>query len=345
MRQLCLLAFMLALLVVGLGAYTRLTDAGLGCPDWPGCYGFHYIPSSADDHSLAAERFPDAPLEVAKARNEMVHRYAAGTLGLLILAMALLSLKPAYRAQRVPAWLLLLLVSGQAILGMLTVTLNLLPLVVMGHLLGGFTILSLLFLLYCRTGPTPARVGVAGLAPWYLAGLGALVIQIALGGWTAANYAAMACLELPVCQGDWLAQWQWSAFHPHGVAADNYQYGVLSQAERISIHAAHRLWAVLTTILLLTLAWQLRRRPGLQGWALALLLGVLLQVSLGVANVLLHLPLAVAVAHNGGAAGLLLILVGIGERGWRTRTCPTGHDRWRSQQHQDDKGDIPREAI
>ncbi|GAA3544072.1 COX15/CtaA family protein [Zobellella aerophila] len=345
MRQLCLLAFMLALLVVGLGAYTRLTDAGLGCPDWPGCYGFHYIPSSADDHSLAAARFPDAPLEVAKARNEMVHRYAAGTLGLLILAMALLSLKPAYRAHRLPAWILLLLVAGQAILGMLTVTLNLLPLVVMGHLLGGFAILSLLFLLYCSSRPAPARGGVAGLAPWYLVAFGALVIQIALGGWTAANYAAMACLELPVCQGDWLAQWQWSAFHPHGVTADNYQYGVLSQEERVSIHVAHRLWAGLTTVLLLALAWQLWRRPGLKGWGLLLLLGVLLQVSLGVANVLLHLPLAVAVAHNGGAAGLLLILVGIGERGWRIGACPAGGALWGPQQHQADKGDIPREAI
>lgn len=322
MRQLCLLAFVLALVVVGLGAYTRLTDAGLGCPDWPGCYGFHYIPSSASDHGLAAERFPDQPLEVAKARNEMVHRYAAGILGLLILAMALLSLKRAHQPLRVPLILLLLLVAGQATLGMLTVTLNLLPLVVMGHLLGGFTILSLLFLLFWRTGTAPATRAGVGLAPWYLAALCALVIQIALGGWTAANYAAMACLELPVCQGDWLSQWQWSAFHPHGVPADNYQYGVLSQAERVSIHAAHRLWAGLTTVLLLVLAWRLWRRPGLRGWALLLCLGVLLQVSLGVANILLHLPLAVAVAHNGGAAGLLLILVGIGERGWRAGCAP-----------------------
>jgi heme a synthase len=320
MRKLCLFAFALTLVVVVLGAYTRLTDAGLGCPDWPGCYGFHTVPKSEQAQRLAAERFPDSPLEPVKARNEMVHRYAAGLLGVTILLMALWSLKAVHRAYRLPAWLLLALVTGQATLGMLTVTLNLLPFVVMGHLLGGFTILALLFLAICQgrqAMPEPPRV--AGLGGWYLAGLGALVLQIALGGWTAANYAALSCLELPVCQGDWLGQWQWSAFHPHGVPAETYQYGVLSQEERVTIHAAHRLWALVTALLLLALAWRLWQRRGMKGWGACLALGVAGQLALGVANVVLHLPLAVAMAHNAGAAALLLILTGTGERLWRYR--------------------------
>jgi cytochrome c oxidase assembly protein subunit 15 len=317
MRSLGLFALALTLVVVVLGAYTRLTDAGLGCPDWPGCYGFHGVPKSEQARQLAAERFPDSPLEPVKARNEMVHRYAAGLLGMTILLMALGSLRPAHRTWRLAAWLLLALVLGQATLGMLTVTLNLLPFVVMGHLLGGFTILALLFLLACRGRPS-AGPPVRGLWGWYLAGLTALVVQIALGGWTAANYAAMACLELPVCQGDWLGQWQWSAFHPHGVPAESYQYGVLSQPERITIHAAHRLWAMVTVLALLALAWRLWA-SGLRGWSLALLLGTGLQLALGVMNVVWHLPLAVAVAHNAGAAALLLILTGTGERLWRDR--------------------------
>ncbi|MDP5292807.1 COX15/CtaA family protein [Oceanimonas sp. CHS3-5] len=338
MQKLCAFAFVLTLVVVVLGAYTRLTDAGLGCPDWPGCYGFHYVPATAGEHALAAERFPDAPLEVTKARNEMIHRYAAGTLGLTILLMALGSLRPAHRRYRLPAFVLLALVMGQATLGMLTVTLNLLPFVVMGHLLGGFTILSLLFWMLCRgranTGPRPDVGGLSGL---FRLALVALVLQIALGGWTAANYAAMACTELPVCQDDWAGQWQWSAFHPHGMPAETYQYGVLSQAERTTIHAAHRLWAMVTAVLLLALAWRLARRPGLRGWGLAMGAMVLLQLALGVANVVLHLPLWVAVAHNGGAAVLLLIVTGTGERLERHREA-IWHGAWQYPRREHESG-------
>lgn len=325
MHRLCLFAFTLTLIVVILGAYTRLTDAGLGCPDWPGCYGFNYAPSSLSDHDAAALRFPDSPVDFTKARNEMVHRYAAGTLGVTILLMALWSLRHAHRHLRKVTWGLLALVCGQATLGMLTVTLNLLPLVVMGHLLGGFTLLALLFWLWMstRTPKTtysePASFhGMRGSGLLALAIL-VLLIQIALGGWTAANYAAMACVELPVCQGDWLSQWQWSAFHPHGVPADSYQYGVLSAPERITIHVAHRLWAMVTALVLLSLAWQLWRQPLLRRWGVWLALGLLLQLTLGVANVVLHLPLLLAVAHNAGAAFLLLILTGVAQRVWKIR--------------------------
>lgn len=319
MRRLTLFAFVLTLVVVVLGAYTRLTDAGLGCPDWPGCYGFNYVPSSAQDHDVAALRFPDQPVEFIKARNEMVHRYAAGILGITILLMALWSLRAVNRHYRALAWVLLALVCGQAALGMLTVTLNLLPFVVMGHLLGGFTILALLFWLLMRSRASGAVYRGSQVGGWLRIALVALLLQIALGGWTAANYAAMACVELPVCQGDWLNQWQWSAFHPHGVPAETYQYGVLSAAERITIHVTHRLWAMVTALILFVLAWRLWQQPLLRYWGVLLALGVVLQLALGVANVVLHLPLPVAVAHNAGAALLLLILTGVAERVWYAR--------------------------
>lgn len=314
MRRLCLFAFALTLTVVLLGAYTRLTDAGLGCPDWPGCYGFNYVPNSAQEHQLAASRFPDNPVDLVKAGNEMLHRYAAGTLGGVILLLALCSLRASCRAYRTWAWVLLVLVGLQATLGMLTVTLNLLPFVVMGHLLGGFSILAILFLLLCKSRTIRRSYGGPNLSSLWRLALAVLVLQIALGGWTAANYAAMACLELPVCQGDWLSQWQWSAFHPHGVPADTYQYGVLSADERVTIHVAHRLWAMVTAVVLLTLAWRCSQVSELRLWGILLALGLVLQLALGVANVWWHLPLPLAVAHNAGAAGLLLIMTGTGER-------------------------------
>lgn len=334
MPSICLMAFVLTLLVVLLGAYTRLTDAGLGCPDWPGCYGFNAVPKSDIAQQLAARRFPDRPLDVIKAGNEMLHRYAAASLGLLILVLALCSLRERHRGYRLGAWVLLALVMLQGSLGMLTVTLNLLPFIVLGHLLGGMTILALLFLLWRRARPEAPNAyrnlhhhrqdGGRTLRPlWFLALL-ALIIQIALGGWTAANYAALACVELPVCQGDWLSQWQWSAFHPHGIPADTYQYGVLTAAERITIHVAHRLWALVTVGLLLSLAWRCRHFAELRRWGIWLALAVLLQLSLGVANVWWHLPLPLAVAHNGGAALLLLMVTGIGEELWRGREAVCG---------------------
>ncbi|WP_319782677.1 COX15/CtaA family protein [Oceanisphaera sp. IT1-181] len=343
MRQLCLFAFALTLLVVLLGAYTRLTDAGLGCPDWPGCYGFNYVPESASEQQLAASRFPDKPLDLAKAGNEMLHRYAAGSLGMIILVLALCSLQARHRAYCTGAWALLALVILQATLGMLTVTLNLLPFIVLGHLLGGFSILALLFLLLLRARSRAAQYGDPRsrlhtlqhshqhsqqqlhlqygrqlLALWWVALL-VLIIQIALGGWTAANYAALACVELPVCQGDWLSQWQWSAFHPHGMPAASYQYGVLSSDERITIHVAHRLWAMVTAVVLCTLAWRCYQVRELQHWGAWLALAVVMQLALGVANVWWHLPLPLAVGHNAGAAFLLLIVTGTGDQLCRAR--------------------------
>ncbi len=323
MRKLAYFGVLLAFCVVALGAFTRLTDAGLGCPDWPGCYG-HYTVPTTDHHIARAEAaFPDRPVEAHKAWNEMIHRYFAGTLGLLVLAMAVLAL-----VRKAPqaglALLLLALVTFQALLGMWTVTLNLKPVVVMAHLLGGFATLSLLWLLGLRL----SGWRLPGGDPWLrryqgfaLAALGVLVVQIALGGWTASNYAALVCTQLPICEGDW-----WTRLHPVDAfnllspPADNYEFGVLDYEARMTIHISHRIWALVTAAVLLALGWTFlkkARTATMKKLALAMLALLTVQLGLGVANVVLSLPLTVAVAHNLVAALLLLSLVTINYALWR----------------------------
>ncbi len=308
-----LFACVLAYAVILLGAYTRLADAGLGCPDWPGCYGQLTVPASPEqvvDKAWLAQR----PLEPDKGWKEMVHRYFAAVLGLVILVVVVWSWRRRRSNPEQAVWLptlLLALVVLQAILGMWTVTLLLKPLVVLGHLLGGFATLALLALLAMRSMPrrppgVPERWR-AGAAVALLV----LVAQIALGGWTSSNYAALACLDFPTCQGSWLPPMDFDeAFVLWRGLGVNYEYGVLEHPARTAIHVAHRVGALVT---LLVLGWLvfaiLRARRGLGG--LAALIGCLLlvQAGLGVANVLLHLPLGVATAHNGVAALLLVSLV------------------------------------
>ena len=315
--RLVLAASLLALLVVLLGAYTRLSHAGLGCPDWPGCYGFPGVPMSESQQALAGARFPDAPLDVARGWIEMVHRYFAGLLGLLVLAVAVQALRRrALPGQplRLPL-LLLALVILQAAFGMWTVTLRLWPQVVTAHLLGGFATLSLLVLLGLRLSGRVARCaappGLRGLAA---AGLALLVVQIALGGWVSSNYAALACVDLPTCHGVWWPPSDFAnGFHLTQQIGPNYLGGQLDNAARTAIHLGHRLGALAVAALLLALAVRLWRAglPRLAGLLLAMLL---LQLGLGVANVLLHLPLGVALAHHLGAALLLQVLVLINYR-------------------------------
>jgi len=301
----------LALVVVVLGAYVRLSHAGLGCPDWPGCYGEMIVPADADG---AAALYPERPLETHKAWKEMIHRYAAGLLGLLILALALVAWRQrAYPGQPVIIPLVLLaLVIFQALLGMWTVTLLLKPLVVMGHLLGGLLIVSLLFWLTLKTFRLSSAQGSVALTPWVIAGLCVLVLQIALGGWTSANYAALACPDFPVCQGEW---WPPMDFREaftfwRGIGID-YEGGVLAGDARTAINMSHRIGAVFTSIVLLAIVFRallidsriMRRIAGI----IACLL--VAQVSLGITNIIKVLPLTVAVAHNAVAALLLLSVV------------------------------------
>jgi len=304
-RPLLLFTTGLAFAVILLGAYVRLSDAGLGCPDWPGCYGqispWHADARIADAHSAD----PLGPVSHAKAWKEMLHRYLAGSLGLLILAIAILAWRRLPPSRRVLPGLLLALVLFQALLGMWTVTQQLKPVIVAAHLLGGMATLALLAWLLFRERATTFPVG----APIPLArGLLLLVLlQIALGGWVSANYAALACPDLPTCQGAW--------WPPADFAAGfslRHPLGGLSAEALTAIHLLHRLGAVLVLAGALLLAARLASIAA--GASVALLAIVGSQFLLGVANVLLGLPLLVAAAHNAGAAALLLCLVWINVR-------------------------------
>ena len=325
--RLVLLACLRAFVVVMLGAYTRLADAGLGCPDWPGCYGQLLVP---DEETQVTDKayLEQRPLEPAKGWKEMVHRYFAGTLGLVILVIAVWSWLRRHEPDQ-PVWLpvfLLVLVIFQAALGMWTVTLLLKPVVVMGHLLGGFATLSLLVLLALRSRLMTTNAAVDNLQTRWrvaaLAGLLVLVAQIALGGWTSSNYAALACPDFPQCQGEWWPQTDFrEAFVLWRGIGVNYEFGVLDSAARTAIHLTHRIGAVVTVVLVGGLAlWLVWRAEGtLQKAGVMVGALLLLQVALGIGNIVLYLPLPVAVAHNAGAALLLLSLVWLNYQLWRQR--------------------------
>ncbi len=311
----------LALFVVVLGAYVRLSGAGLGCPDWPGCYGQLTVPQNEAAVAQANAGYPERPLEAPKAWKEMVHRYFAGTLGLLILVLALVAWRHRNQRLQPPVALPLFLVSlviFQALLGMWTVTLLVKPVIVVAHLLGGMATLGLLAWLALRTGPIlplPMRDAKAlrAFRPLAVMGLIVVVAQIALGGWTSANYAALICPDFPTCQGQW---WPSMDFREaftlwRGIGID-YEGGVLGNDARVTIHVIHRLGALVTLLYLGWLAWRLfANGRSLVARNLGVLLGLVLlvQIGLGIANVLFSLPLALATAHNGVAALLLMTLV------------------------------------
>ncbi|GIX22403.1 MAG: heme A synthase [Gammaproteobacteria bacterium] len=308
-RPVAAVACLLAFAVVVLGAYVRLSHAGLGCPDWPGCYGHLVVPDHPAALEAAARAHPDRPLDAPKAWKEMVHRYAAGLLGVLVFALAALAWWNRPQAPAGVALALAALIVGQALLGMLTVTWLLKPLVVTAHLLGGFATLALLWYLVLKTwGLAPPARPVGALAWWVLA---ALLLQIALGGWTSSNYAALACYGFPQCSGRWWPPMDFSeAFVLWRGLGIDYEGGVLDHPARIAIHMSHRLGAVLVTVLWLALAWRAWRAGGVwRAWSVAAVLLLLAQITLGVVNVTFALPLAAATAHNAVAALLLCALV------------------------------------
>ncbi|MBU3020312.1 heme A synthase [Aestuariibacter sp. A3R04] len=315
MRKLVLFSLILAVVVIVLGAYTRLTDAGLGCPDWPGCYGLLTVPTKAEHVDTANLAFPERPVEAAKAWNEMIHRYFAGALGVCIFTIAILAVKNRRAGQSVRLPLFLVgLVLFQAALGMWTVTLNLLPVVVMAHLLGGFSILACLFLYHLKLREPvrrPRRINM--LTKCALVGMAILLMQIGLGGWTSANYAALACTDFPVCEDGWAERLDFSgAFSvPY---AETYEFGAHGYGERMTMHIVHRAGAVVTFLYLLWLGFRLWRQDVSSSMKTAgtMLIAILmLQVTLGVSNIVLSLPVFVAVAHNLVAACLLLVMVWI----------------------------------
>lgn len=312
MKKLVVFSLFLAFVVIILGAYTRLTDAGLGCPDWPGCYGHLTVPSQVEHVDAANAAYPDRPVEAFKAWNEMIHRYFAGSLGLCILALAIIAVvkREPSRPFKLPLALLGLVIF-QAALGMWTVTMNLLPVVVMGHLLGGFTVLSCLFILYLRLSE-PGSAAAVKLPVIALTGIGILVLQIALGGWTSANYAALACTEFPFCEGDWTGKLDIAGAYSIP-EAQNYEYGAHDYPERMTMHIAHRVGAIITFAYLLFVGLTLFKRQSATFKKAAGLLCLVLavQVGLGISNIVFSLPLFVAVAHNAVAACLLLVMIWI----------------------------------
>lgn len=313
--RLVLAAVLLTFCVVVLGAYVRLSDAGLGCPDWPGCYGHLTVPQSDAALQHAEQAFPDKPLHSHKAWKEMVHRYFAGTLGLLILAICITGWRNRRRWHTPVALptVLLGVVTLQAALGMWTVTLLLKPAVVSAHLIGGMTTLALLtWLAHRRFGTHPSIYGANfnSLRPWARLGLAILAVQIFLGGWTSSNYAALACTDFPTCQGGLLPLMDFAnAFHmirELGETADGEQ---LTLAALTAIHWTHRLGALVTLLYLGWLAHKTMRTNGLGDLGVAIAGLLVVQVGLGISNVLFSLPLPVAVAHNAVAALLLISLV------------------------------------
>jgi cytochrome c oxidase assembly protein subunit 15 len=306
----------LALAVVMLGAYVRLTDAGLGCPDWPGCYGRLVVPHPATTAEELGSEYT-RPLEAGKAWREMIHRYLASTLGLICVGLAViawLNRRDPSQPWRVPVALVALVIF-QGLLGMWTVTLLLKPIVVVAHLLGGFATLALLASLgRWRTGRFPQSTG--GLRLLGITAAAALVLQISLGGWTSANYAALACPDFPTCQTQWwpeIADFADGFVLWRGLGID-YEGGVLDHPARVAVHFAHRLGAVAAAFLLALLALRLTATPGARPDGLAVLGALAAQLTLGVSIVLFGVPLPVAVAHNGMAAILLLTVINANQR-------------------------------
>lgn len=306
-----MLAIILALLVVMLGAYTRLTDAGLGCPDWPGCYGQMVLPDAAARLVQAQQTYPNIPIEAKKAWTEMAHRYAAGSLALLIVFLACLSCRS---RREIAPWILVCLVAFQAALGMWTVTLKLLPVVVMSHLLGGI----LIFATLCYFRWQVSSHVPEALPRWRIwVGLCIILIfcQIALGGWVSSNYAGIACIGFPRCNGSWLPTLELSrAFHLFSPADVNYQGGLLDNSARITIQFVHRVGALITATYVLTLSSAMMYcipSRTVRLMALSAFVLIIIQFILGIINVLYLLPLWVAVAHNGVAALLLGVMVSL----------------------------------
>jgi heme a synthase len=317
-RKLAWVTAFLTLDLIMFGSFTRLTDSGLGCPDWPGCYG-HSNPLSASEPIRAAQTaLPSGPVTVTKAWIEMIHRYFAMGVGFLIVILAVQAWTRWRRGSGVSPWLAtatLVWVIAQGAFGALTVTMKLQPIIVTIHLLGGVGLLGLLTWLALREGGSPpaaAPRGVASLARWALA---IVTVQIALGGWVSTNYAVLACPDFPLCQGRVVPPMDFAngftLWRPLGMTGggDAIPFQAL-----VAIHWTHRMFALLVVVLLGALIWRCWRLSALRKPAQALLAVLLIQLLTGMSNVVLEWPLLLAVAHSGGAALLIALLVVVNYR-------------------------------
>ena len=311
-RRVALIGAVLAAIVVVLGAWVRLTNAGLGCPDWPGCYGHIHPAEIVGRVSEANAAFPSRPFEYHKALHEMVHRYAVGALSLVVLGLAVLALVNRREPQqpRVLPWVLVGVLLLQAALGAFTVTKLLQPLIVTAHLAGGMTTLALLWWLALVPERRDVKAAERPVRRLALVALAVVVLQVLLGGWTSSNYAAVACPDFPTCQG---------SLAPHADFKDafvlwrgfgvDYEGGVLGEASRTAIHLTHRAGAVLTAALLLFLSVYTFRRAqtrAVKVAAIAVGVAVTLQWLIGMNLIWQGFPLWLGTSHNAGAALVLL---------------------------------------
>jgi cytochrome c oxidase assembly protein subunit 15 len=314
--RLALLGVILALCVIILGAFTRLVDAGLGCPDWPGCYGHLSWPTHSEEIAAANAAFPEAPVEADKTWPEMVHRYFATGLGILSIGLVGIALRHRGPGQpfKLPLFLLGFIIL-QGMFGMWTVTLKLWPQVVTAHLLGGFTTLSLLWLMTLRLNNQHWQLDGAlrdRYQPLAMAGLLVVIAQIALGGWTTSNYAAVACPDLPTCQAQWIPAMDLaSGFNIFQSIGPNYLGGVMTNEARVAIHMSHRIGAIITLLYIGWMSLAMLRSGSvlLEGLGKITALVLVLQFCLGLGNIFFKFPLLVTVSHNAVGALLLLTLV------------------------------------
>ena len=319
-KNLSLIGICMAFVVIVLGAWTRLVDAGLGCPDWPGCYGFVFWPNDEVDIAIAESRFPTYPYDINKAIPEQVHRLFAAALGFIAILLVILSFVKT-KNESIQKWttFLLILICCQGLFGYLTVSLKLLPIIVTTHLFGGFATLMLLYFIYLKSRNFEIfnQINISNLKVIASIAFGVLIFQIFLGVWTSTNYASLACADFPTCQGKYLPDMDFkNGFNLNQEVGPNYLYGLLDNPARVAIHYSHRVWALVVTVLFLVLMsrlWFSAAAP------LASTLGVLLltQIALGIINVVEVLPLYIAIGHNLIAACLLLAMFTVNYLAWK----------------------------
>ena len=302
------------LIVISLGAWVRLTDAGLGCPDWPGCYGLLTTPDTVDELAKAREYYPNADIDVGKAWREMLHRYMAGLLGLYVFFITYISIKYSKRSYTLPV-LISILIIIQAIMGMLTVTMLVKPTIVTTHLFFGMLTATLLFinsLKYSNTSMTSEKIPAIALIiitiTWVF-----LIIQILLGGWTSTNYASLACTDFPKCLDQWYPKEMIfnEAFNVINLPDVNYEGGILAYGAKVAVHYTHRITALILTFVFISalyVVFKLNKHSLLKKLMSISIIFFILQVILGISNVVYSLPLNIAVWHTMNAAILMALI-------------------------------------
>lgn len=302
------------LIVISLGAWVRLTDAGLGCPDWPGCYGLLTTPDTVDELAKAREYYPNADIDVGKAWREMLHRYMAGLLGLYVFFITYISIKYSKRSYTLPV-LISILIIIQAIMGMLTVTMLVKPTIVTTHLFFGMLTATLLFInslkysnIRMSSEKIPAIALIIITITWVF-----LIIQILLGGWTSTNYASLACTDFPKCLDQWYPKEMIfnEAFNVINLPDVNYEGGILAYGAKVAIHYSHRITALILTFVFISalyVVFKLNKHSLLKKLMSISIIFFILQIILGISNVVYSLPLNIAVWHTMNAAILMALI-------------------------------------